>query len=137
MSPQGFFNWITFNSLVLYVLVAAVVLWRKPGWWLFLLTLFLGYVVGWWDVRVTEVSVTVLLLITLGLFAGFQQPNRAWLSALLLGIWVPLFALLGATLKVTNPTSVELVTSVLALVFAFIGAYAGVLLRRFAPAVSL
>ncbi|MGB8648920.1 MAG: hypothetical protein WCF84_27030 [Anaerolineae bacterium] len=133
MSPQGFFNWITFNSLLLFVVVEAVILWRKPSWWLPLFTLFLGIVVGWFDAKSSEVSFSVLLLLTLGLFAGFQQPKRAWLWALFLGAGVPAFAFLTFTLKVATPTPVELATSFLSLVFAFIGAYAGVVLRRFAP----
>ncbi len=133
MSNQGFFNWVVFNSLLLFVLLAVIALWRRPSWWLPLLTLLLGIIVGWFDVKATEVSISVLMLLAFGIFAGFAAPRSAWLSALFLGIWVPVFALVAANLHLTNPTTVELVTSFLSLLFAFAGAYAGVVIRHFAP----
>jgi hypothetical protein len=137
MTNQGFFNFAIFNSLMLFVLLAAIVLWRKPSLWLYLFTLFLGFVVGWFDVKATEVSPIVLILLTFGFFAGFAQPKRAWLSALFLGIWIPAFAFAASNLRLTNPTQTELITSFLALVFSFVGAHAGAIVRRFAPRESI
>ncbi len=133
MSGQGYLNFVLFNSLLVFVLLTAIILWRKPSAWLHLFSLFLGIVVGWWDLRVTEVSFSVLMLVTLGMFAGFQQPKRFWLRGLYLGMWVPILSFVAANLRVTNPTSVELVTSLLALLFALVGAGIGALLKRFAP----
>ncbi len=130
MSPQGFFNFLIFNSLLLLLPLCAIVLWRKPGLWLHLFTLFLGIVVGWLDSRATEVSATVLLLLTFGFFVGFARPRLAWLSALLLGIWVPVFACVAYSLHVSNLTPTELVTSFLALLFALAGVCSGVVVRR-------
>ncbi len=132
MSPQGFFHFVVFNSLLLLLPLCAFILWRKPGLWLHLFTLYLGIVVGWLDSRATEVSASVLMLLTFGFFAGFARPRLAWLWALLLGIWVPVFAVAASSLRVTNPTSSELVTSFLALLIALTGAYAGVVIRRMA-----
>ncbi len=137
MTNQGFFNFAIFNSLMLFVLLTAIILWRKPSFWLHLFTLFLGFVVGWFDVKATEVSPIVLILLTFGFFAGFAQPKRAWLFALFLGIWIPAFAFAASNLRLTNPTPTELVTSFLALVFSFAGAYAGAIVRRFAPRESI
>lgn len=133
MTAQGMFNWILFNTLVLYLPIAAIIVWRKPTVWLQLLTLFLGIIVGWLDMKSTEPSVTALFLVTLGFFCGFAQPKRAWLTGLLLGIGVPIFVFLAVTLKLNTLTPVEQVTSLLTLLFSFGGAYAGVLVRRFAP----
>ncbi len=130
MSAQGYLNYIVFNALLLFVLASAIALWLRPRLWLVLFTLFLGLFVGWLDLRLTEVSAAVLLLVTFGLFAGFAQPRRWWLWTLSLGIWVPLFAFVAATLHMTTPTPEELVTSWLALVFPLIGALAGALVRR-------
>ncbi len=137
MSNQGFFNFVIFNSLMLFVALTAVVLWRKPSLWMHLFTLFLGFVVGWFDMKATEVSPIALLLLTLGFFAGFAKPKRAWLWGFFLGIWVPLFGYVNANLRLTNPTATELATSFLALVFPLAGAYAGVLVRRFAAHESI
>jgi hypothetical protein len=133
MAPQNFFNFVLFNSLLLYLPLTALVLWRKPGWWLPLQTCFLGIVIGWWDLRITEVSVSAFLLLMLSVFAGYAQPKRAWLFALVLGMWIPVFALVSKTLKITSPTPTELITSLLVFVFTLAGAYGGALVRRFAP----
>ena len=137
MTNQGFFNFLIFNSLLLFVFLSAIVLWRRPSLWLHLFTLFLGFVVGWFDVKATEVSPTVLILLTFGFFAGFAQPRRAWLWAIFLGLWIPAFAFAASGLHLSNPTQTELVTSFLALGFSFVGAYAGVVVRRFAPRESI
>lgn len=133
MPPQNFFNFILFNALLLYLPLSAIVLWRKPGSWLLLQTCFIGLFIGWWDIQITEVSISVLLLLMLGFFAGYAQPKRAWLFALTLGMWIPIFAFIGKGLGLTTPTNIELVTSLLAFAFAFAGAYGGAIVRRFAP----
>lgn len=133
MTNQGMFNWLLFNSLVLYLPVAAIIVWRKPGMWLTMMALFLGIIIGWLDMKSTEPSVTALLLVTLGFFCGFAQPKRAWLSALLIGIGVPIFVMLAVALRLNNLTPIEQITSLLTLLFSFGGTYAGVVVRRFAP----
>ncbi len=130
MSPQNLLNYIIFNSLLLFMVAAAIALWLKPRLWLPLFTLFLGFIVGWLDLSSSEVSSSVLMLLMFSFFAGFAQPRRAWLSALLLGIWVPIFGLLAANLHVTHLTSAEMIASLLPLVFTFAGAYAGFVARR-------
>ncbi len=132
MSGANFLNYVIFNSLLLFVFLSAIALWRKPSLWLYLFTLFLGFIVGWLDLKTTEVSSSVLMLLTFGFFAGFAQPRRAWLWGLFLGIWVPVLSFIAANLRVTSPTSTELVTSFLALVFSLAGAFAGAVVRRFA-----
>jgi hypothetical protein len=130
VTPQGMFNWILFNSLVLYLPLAAFLVWRKPKLWVQLLAFYLGIIIGWWDMQSTEASVAALLLVTFGFFCGFVQPKRAWLNAILLGIGIPVFAQLTAFFHLNPLTVVEQVTSLLALVFAFGGAYAGFFVRR-------
>ena len=137
MTNQGLFNFVIFNSSMLFVFLAAIILWRRPGLWLHLFTLFLGFVVGWFDVKATEVSPIAFILLTFGFFAGFAQPKRAWLWALFLGLWIPAVAFAASSLHLSNPTQTELVTSFLAVVFAFAGACAGVVVRRFAPRQAL
>ncbi len=132
MSSQTLFTVIAFNSLVLFLPLAAILLWLRPTLWMHLFTLFLGIVVGLIDLRNSEPQFAALLLLVFGLFAGFAQPRRAWLWALLLGLWVPILALVTYTLHLSNATSTEAVSSIIALIPAFVGAYAGVIVKRFA-----
>ncbi len=132
MTPAGFLNYIIFNSLLVFVFASAVIMWLRPRWWLLLFTLFLGFVVGWLDLRITEVSASVLMLLTFGFFSGFAQPKRWWLWTLALGLWVPAFAFIASNVGATHPTPTELITSSLALVFPLVGSLAGALVRRLA-----
>ena len=70
---------------------------------------------GWDD---TGVMAGALLLVTFVL--GALAPQRPWAIALAVGIWIPLFGILAT----------RNYGSLLALAFAFAGAYAGSLLRR-------
>ncbi len=130
MSNQLLFTVTTFYALVLFLPLSTLILWLKPRAWLYLLTLFLGLVVGLLDYKSTEVSMSVLMLLAFGLFVGYGQPARAWLSGILLGIWVPAFAVIAAAMGITHPTSVELVTSTIAIVVALAGCYAGAIVNR-------
>lgn len=131
MSIQTWFTVIAFNTLVLALPIAAIVLWRKPELWLHLWTLFVGVLVGLMDVKATEVQLTVLLLLAFGFFAGFNQPRRAWRWALLLGVWVPIFAFIAMGVGLTQFRVEQQFGSLIALIPAFLGTYAGVVVKRF------
>lgn len=87
-----------------------------------LLGLAAGIAVGFVDSRPswddTGVTAGVLLLVTLLL--GAAAPQRPWVVALSVGIWIPLFSIVGHANY----------GSLLALAIAFIGAYAGAFIRR-------
>ncbi len=137
MPIQTLFAVIAFNSLVLFIPIAAVLLWRWPRMWMHLFTLFLGIVVGLVDLRSSEPQFAALLLLVFGLFAGFAQPRRAWLWALLLGIWVPILGILSYMLHLSAGTNTEAFTSTIALIPAFVGAYAGAIIKRLSAAESV
>jgi hypothetical protein len=128
MSTQVLFTMIVFNSLVLFLPVAAILLWLKAELWLPLLTIFLGIIIGLSDLR-SDVQLTALLLLVFGFFAGYARPKYAWVWALLLGIWVPLaeFTALAIGLKLSYRP--DILASAIALVPAFVGAYAGVFIQ--------
>ena len=128
MSTQLLFTMIVFNSLVVFLPIAAILLWLKPNLWLPLLTAFLGILIGLSDLR-SEVQLTFLLLLVFGFFAGYAKPKNAWVWALLLGVWVPLaeFTALAIGLKLSYRP--DILASCVALVPAFIGAYAGVFIN--------
>lgn len=133
MSIQTWFTVIAFNALVLALPVAAIILWRKPELWLHLWTLFVGVLVGLMDApgRATEVQLTVLLLLAFGFFAGFNQPRHAWRWGLLLGVWVPIFAFIAMGVGITQFRAEQQFGSLIALIPAFLGTYAGVVVKRF------
>ncbi|HEX7588077.1 MAG TPA: hypothetical protein VF478_07170 [Anaerolineae bacterium] len=128
MSTQVLFTVIVFNSLVILLPVAAVLLWLKADLWLPLLTMFLGIIIGLSDLR-NDVQLAALLLLAFGFFAGYAKPNYAWVWALLLGIWVPLaeFTALAIGLKLSYRP--DILASAIALIPAFVGAYAGVAIQ--------
>jgi hypothetical protein len=130
MSIQTIFVVIAFNTLVLALPIGAIILWRKPELWLHLWTLFVGVLVGLMDVKATEVQLTVLLLLAFGFFAGFNQPRRAWRWAMLLGVWVPLFAFIAAGIGLTQFQMQQQFGALIALIPAFLGAYAGVVIKK-------
>ncbi len=130
---QTWFTFFAFNALVLSLPIAAIILWLKPHWWLNLLTLFIGVLVGLMDLRATEVQMTAFLLIAFGFFAGFAQPRRAWRWALMLGVWVPLFGAIASAARLTNARGVDVIASAAAIAFALVGVYAGVMVKRFSP----
>lgn len=129
MSAQVLFTIIVFNALVLFLPMAAIILWRKPDAWLPLLVALLGVLIGWMELYSTEPQLPMLLLLVFGFFAGYAKPQNAWVWALLLGIWVPFaeFTALAIGLKLAYRP--DILASCVALIPAFIGAYGGVLVQ--------
>ena len=81
-----------------------------------------GIMIGYIDSRPTwdDTGVTAAALFATSLVLGALAPQRPWATALLVGAWIPLFGILMHANY----------GSLLALAFAFAGAYAGMLLRR-------
>ena len=131
MPPQTLFTVITFNLMILFLPVAALLLFKWPRLWHLLLALYLGLLVGLTDLRTDDPQLPALLLITFGLFLGFAQPKAAWRWALVLGLWIPFLGWIARAAGVTNAQFSDVLFSLVALVPALIGAYAGVLVRRF------
>ena len=131
MSNQTLFTVITFNAMILFVPVAAFLLFRWPSLWHLLLALYLGLLTGLTDLRTDDPQLPALLLITFGLFLGFAQPKAAWRWALILGLWVPGLGFISRAAHVTSAPLSDLLFSFVALVPALIGAYAGVRVNRF------
>jgi len=95
----------------------------RTKFWVCLTTaLMLGLLIAWVDSRPTwddtGISVGALLIVT-GLL-GLVAPERAWLWALAVGIWIPAYGIIAHA-------SYALI---LVLVIPFVGAYAGALLRK-------
>ncbi len=95
---------------------------RLRLWALFIVASTLGLLIGWVDSRPTwdDTGMTVGAIILVAAALGLAHPARAWVWALLVGGWVPIIGLFQRNNY----------ASLLALGFAFVGAYVGVLGRR-------
>jgi hypothetical protein len=95
---------------------------RYRYWALLLSAVAFGNLIGWIDSRPTwdDTGITVALVLGATTVLGFVGPDRAWLWALALSVWVPLW----------NIVLHSSYASAVALLIAFIGAYMGAFLRR-------
>lgn len=86
------------------------------------ISLTLGALITYVDSRPTwdDTGVTAAAILVASGVLGFAGPRRPWLWALAVGIWIPLLGVLRSQNYAT----------LLALVVAFVGAYAGMALRR-------
>jgi hypothetical protein len=129
MAPAPFFTMVCFNSLVLFFLVALVILWRRPGAWLYLLMTLAGAHVGMNTLHSDEPIAAAFLLLALSAFAGFAQPRRSWLLAILLAVWVPLFEILAMWAGVMSPSWSGALAPCVAFIPALVGAGVGATLN--------
>jgi hypothetical protein len=72
-----------------------------------------------WD----DTGITVLALVVSGAIFGMLQPDRPWLWAVAIGIWIPLGA-------IVRSRSIGSIMMLVVLAFPLAGAYAGTALRR-------
>lgn len=88
---------------------------------LYLIAPCLGLLIAYVDSRPTwdDTGISVLAVLAASGGLGLLGPKRPWLWALAVGIWIPLYAILWT----------HNYGAVLALVFAFVGAYTGAALR--------
>ena len=81
----------------------------------------LGLIIGFIDTRPNwdDTGVSMMMILSAASFCGYVSDGRAWLIALAVGIWVPIFNIVMASNY----------SSFLALIPAFTGAYTGSFLR--------
>lgn len=94
-----------------------------------------GGAIAWVDFRATEVQATLLLLLTSGFALGGLFPRRAWRSAFITAACLPAIhmvalALNSGPLPPGHPWFSRFMMLLPALAASFLGAAAGVLLRR-------
>jgi hypothetical protein len=96
------------------------------------LALLFGAFAGWADVHTDDTQFVVFFVLLFSFVLGVARPRLAWLWALIVGLGVPLaeeYAIL-TNMHTPWPQSGNLAGSLVAVVIAFAGAYAGFLLRR-------
>jgi hypothetical protein len=88
-----------------------------------------GIFAGWVDFNNDEVQAAVLVILVMTFFLGMILPRRAWLWALIVALCLPGVYLIAVGLgyQPVSPPSPGWYASLIALIPAFIGAYAGAL----------
>lgn len=91
-------------------------------WILFILAIVIGVLICWIDAKPNwdDTGISAGLMFLAAAFLGLAMPERAWLWALSVGIWIPALNIL-----LHNNYG-----SILALVIAFIGAYIGAFVHK-------
>jgi hypothetical protein len=87
---------------------------------------------GWVELHSDEVQPTVALLLLFTALLAFARPHKPWRWAVLMAAAVPLAYVVAPVLGVTPRSQPEpnLAATLIALIPAFLGAYAGAALRR-------
>ncbi len=90
-----------------------------------------GIFAGWVDFNNDEVQAAVLVILVVTFLLGLILPRRAWLWAVIVALCLPGVYLVARSLgyQPVSPPEPDWYASLLALIPAFIGAYAGVLGR--------
>jgi hypothetical protein len=104
---------------------------RYLVWICLVLALCGGIFAGWVDFNNDEVQATVLVILVMTFLLGLILPTRAWLWAIIVALCVPgVYLFLHASgFQPKSPPSPGWYGSLLALIPAFMGAYAGALGR--------
>jgi hypothetical protein len=104
---------------------------KYPVWLCVILAFTGGIFAGWVDFNNDEVQAAVLVILVMTFLLGMVEPRRAWLWAIIVALCLPGFYLVAVGLgyQPVSPPSPGFYGSLIALIPAFIGAYAGALAR--------
>ncbi len=105
---------------------------KRPVFWICLLLSLVSGIVAWRvDSRNDEPQAAVLVILVTTFIVGFILPQRAWLWAIIVGVSLPLGYFFARSVGYLPSAPVEpgWYASIIALIPAFIGAYAGALGR--------
>ena len=96
------------------------------------LAVVLGLAIGWLDLHITEVLVTIVSLLGGSLLLGLLQPVAAWRWAVLTVIGLPIMVTIVhmTGMQTAEPAQLDIRIVLVALTFTFLGSYVGVFLRR-------
>ncbi len=102
--------------------------------WLTALSIVLGFITAYAALHGAGDVLVYVLLFMFGGLLGYIGPEAPWRWALVLGIWVPIAEIVyRMSLPFGAPSPVQLLQPLAALIPAFLGVYAGVLVRRWLP----
>ena len=107
---------------------------RYLTWICLAIALAAGVFAGWVDFNNDEPQAAVLVILVVTFLLGIVQPGKAWLWAVIAAVCLPGVYLFARALGYhpVNSPSPGWYASLLALIPAFIGGYAGTLVRMLA-----
>ena len=127
----------SFYSLVLFFFASVVLLYFDPKRWHGLLTVFFGLLIAFIDLQSSDVSFSILLLISLGFFLGFTKTSSSFRTGILLGVWLPVAAMIHQIVLGDKSTFFsEGVVAFVALVPSIAGSYLGASVRKHSQGVA-
>ena|ERR1035437_1216683 len=91
-------------------------------WIMLVIAIGLGMVINFIDSRPNwdDAGVTIAMILVTTACLGFVMPKRAWVWAISVGIWIPIW----------NIALFNKYSSSISIVIAFVGAYIGVLIYK-------
>lgn len=90
----------------------------------------LGICAGILDVKIGDLLLTALFVLSSTLLLGALRPHRPWRWVIVVGIFVPIVQLLAYLLLTQKPYAAQLYESCLGFLTGIAGAYGGSILRR-------
>ena len=107
---------------------------RTATLWLTALSIGLGFIAAYAALHSAGDLLVYVLLVMFGGLVGYLGPRVPWRWGLVLGIWVPIAQIVDRLSDPMGaPPTYKLFQPLLAFVPAFVGVYAGALVRRLIP----
>lgn len=88
-----------------------------------------GALSGWVDIKVGDLLLTALVVLSACMLLGVLRPVRPWRWVALVGVMVPAAELLGYLVLTQKPYRAQIYESFLAFLPGIAGAYGGAMLR--------
>jgi hypothetical protein len=96
----------------------------------YLLAALGGALAGWLDIKVGDLLLTAMAVLTANMLLGFLSPRRPWRWVLLIGVFVPIVDWLAYFFLSQKPERAQIYESFLAFVPGIAGAYGGAVGRN-------
>ena len=106
---------------------------RTATLWLTALSIVLGFVAAYLALHRAGDVFVYLLLVLFGGLLGYLGPRVPWRWGIVLGVWVPIALIVSYLANPTREQNYNVYQPLIAIVPAFIGVYAGALVRRLLP----
>jgi len=100
---------------------------RKSGGdaFYYLLAAMSGAAAGWLDIKVGDLLLTAMVVLTANMLLGFLSPRRPWRWVVLVGVFVPVVEWLAYYFLSEKPERAQVYESFLAFVPGIAGAFGG------------
>jgi hypothetical protein len=91
----------------------------------YLLATVSGALAGWLDIKVGDLLLTAMVVLTANMLLGFLSPRRPWRWVILVGVFVPVVEWLAYRFLSEKPERAQIYESFLAFVPGIAGAFGG------------